>query len=347
MRRTVSGRTQALVIEKLRALQANLGAGTTPTANKLTVDQFLEHWLNDVLPGSVSSVNTIDNYTWAIRNHISPALGHRPLLKLAPPEVGEFLRHKLDSGLARNSVMRIRSVLSAALDQAVLEGLVTRNVAALIRMPRRGARPEGRALTADQALALLAAARGRRLEAAYITMLMVGLRPGEILGLQWPDLDPDNRTLRIDRSLKRERGQLILGDTKTRRSRRVVGLPTPVLGALTAHRRRQAKERLALGPAWAEGDLIFPTNVGTPLDPANFRREFSAICHAAGLGHWHPHELRHSAVSLLSAAGVPLEAVADVMGHHTTRTTEAVYRHRVLPAATGAVQAMDDLFGDR
>lgn len=286
----------------------------------------------------------VDNYTWAVRSHISPALGHRPLVQLAPPEVGEFLRTKVDAGLARNSIMRIRSVLSAALDHAVLEGLVPRNVAALVRLPRGGSTPVGRALTEEQARALLAAAAGRRLEAAFVVMLMVGLRPGEVLGLRWPDFDPVAGTLRVEGSLKRERGELLLGSTKTKRSRRVVGVPRPVVEALTAHRRRQARERLALGPAWPDLDLIFPTSVGTLLDPSNFRREFSAICQAAGLGHWHPHELRHSAVSLLSAAGVPLELVADVMGHHTTRTTEAVYRHTVLPAATGAVEAMDELF---
>ena len=92
---------------------------------------------------------------------------------------------------------------------------------------------------------------------------------------------------------------------------------------------------------------MFATAAGTLYDPSNFRREFNVVCSAAGLGRWHPHELRHSALSLLSASGVPLELVADVMGHQTTRTTEAVYRHTVLPAAGGAVEAMDRMFGDQ
>lgn len=117
-----------------------------------------------------------------------------------------------------------------------------------------------------------------------------------------------------------------------------------VVTAIRVHRRRQARERIAAGPTWQDLDLVFATRVGSLMDPSNFRREFSTVCKRAGLGHWHPHELRHSAVSLLSAAGVPLEVVADVMGHHTTRTTEAVYRHSVLPTTTGAVEAMEHLF---
>jgi integrase len=178
-------------------------------------------------------------------------------------------------------------------------------------------------------------------------MLMVGFRPGEVLGLEWPDLDSEAGVLHIERSLKRERGELKLGPTKTKRGRRVIALPEPVLATLAAHRRRQAKERLAVGPAWPNLPLLLPTSPGTLYDPSNFRREFNAICTAAGVGHWHPHELRRSAASLLSAAGVPLELVADVVGHQTTRTPEAVYRHTVLPAASGAVEAMDRMFGDQ
>lgn len=347
VRRRVHGRSRAAVAEKLRTLQLNLGSGLAEPSSRATVAEHLEHWLRNVLPGTVESVNTIDNYAWAIRTHLVPALGHRPLVKLSPAEVAEFLRAKIDAGMARNSVLRLRSVLVTALDHAILEGLLVRNVASLVRPPKGGSTPEGRALDEEQARAFLRAASGRRLEAAFVLMLMVGLRPGEVLSLEWPDLDADAGVLHVERSLKRERGELKLGPTKTKRSRRVVALPEPVLAALAAHRRRQAKERLAAGPAWPDPPLMFATSAGTLYDPSNFRREFNVICAAAGLGRWHPHELRHSAVSLLSASGVPLELVADVMGHQTTRTTEAVYRHTVLPAAGGAVEAMDRMFGDQ
>lgn len=82
------------------------------------------------------------------------------------------------------------------------------------------------------------------------------------------------------------------------------------------------------------------------MDPSNFRRWFSEMTTAAGLGHWHPHELRHSAVSLLSAAGVPIEEISDVMGHRSARTTGDVYRHAVAPVVNAAVTPMERLFGD-
>ncbi|CAN5408811.1 hypothetical protein BH18ACT1_BH18ACT1_12910 [soil metagenome] len=87
--------------------------------------------------------------------------------------------------------------------------------------------------------------------------------------------------------------------------------------------------------------------MGTPINDRNLRRELSLVTQQAGLGHWHPHELRHSTVSLLSAAGVPLEVVADVVGHSGTRMTAGVYRHAVAPAATAGAGPMEAMFGDR
>lgn len=227
VRKYVSARTRIEVVEKLSALQARCNAGLPPPDNRITVGEFLEHWLTNVLPGSVGSVNTIDNYTWAARGHIIPALGRKRLLELAPAEVAEFLRAKAEAGMAKSSVSRLRSVLVAALAHAVLEGLVGRNVAALVRGPR-GSTPDGRSLTVNQARALLKAAQGDRLEAAYVTMLMLGLRPGELLGLTWSDLDLKGRRLQVNHSLKRERGELRLGELKTKRSRRALVLPTPL-----------------------------------------------------------------------------------------------------------------------
>lgn len=345
VRKYLYARTRAEVTQKLRDAQAVIHAGLPVPDERLTVAAYLEHWLTDVLPESVGSVNTLDNYAWAVRKHLVPALGHKRLVKLTPADVAELLRAKATAGMAKSSLARLRSVLVAALAHAVLEGLVVRNVAALVRGPR-GAGPDGRSLTHEEALALLRTTKGERLEAAFVTTLVLGLRPGEVLGLRWDDVDEANAVLHIRSSLKRERNQLRIGETKTRKSRRALALPRPVLQVLKAHRRRQAKERIAAGPEWRDEGLVFCTTLGTPIDPSNFRREFTRVTKAAGLGHWHPHELRHSAVSLLSAAGVPIEVVADVMGHSTTRTTEAVYRHTVVPATTGAREAMERLFPD-
>jgi integrase len=136
------------------------------------------------------------------------------------------------------------------------------------------------------------------------------------------------------------------GDTKTKKSRRTLALPRKCVEALREQRVRQAKDRLAAGALWNDHGLVFASLAGTPLDDHNVRRQFRVITEAAGLGKtWVPRELRHTFVSLLSAHGVPVEAIALLAGHNQTATTELVYRHQIVPALTRGVEVMDQIFG--
>jgi integrase len=121
-------------------------------------------------------------------------------------------------------------------------------------------------------------------------------------------------------------------------------VPDPVVATLRAHRGRQLAERMLAGGAWTDTGLVFTTELGTPIDPSNLRRAFQRLTNHAGLGRWTPNELRHSAASLLSAAGVPLEVIADVLGHSSTRMLQQHYRHPVKPAIDAHVEAMHRLF---
>jgi integrase len=126
------------------------------------------------------------------------------------------------------------------------------------------------------------------------------------------------------------------GDTKTPASRRTLGLPDFANQAL---RELQSREQRTTGP-------VFATRDGRELDAANIRREFRAAISAAGIaGAWSPRELRHTFVSLMSDTGVPVEEIARLAGHTSTRTTEIVYRHQLRPVMEKGAQAMDQLFG--
>jgi integrase len=136
------------------------------------------------------------------------------------------------------------------------------------------------------------------------------------------------------------------GDTKTAKSRRTLGLPHAASEALREHSRRQAGEKATAGPLWKDHGLVFATRVGTQLDAGNVRRQFKAICKAAGIGEdWTPRELRTSFVSLLSASGVPVEEIARLAGHSSSRTTEVIYRREIRPVLVKGAEVMDQLFG--
>ncbi|CAN5409047.1 hypothetical protein BH18ACT1_BH18ACT1_12920 [soil metagenome] len=215
---------------KLREAQTAHLAGLPSEASRYTLGGFLDYWLTEVLPSraGVASSNTIENYTWAVRRHIIPDLGPIKLTKLRPGDVAALLLRKRDAGMARNSMMRIRAVLAMALRHAEVEGLLARNVARLVEVPA-GREPEGRSLTLEQARHLLVAIRGHRWEGPIVVMLMLGLRPGEALGLAWADVDEEAGTLTVRRALKRApNGATVLGEPKTAKSRRTVTCRSPL-----------------------------------------------------------------------------------------------------------------------
>ena len=338
LRKTVSAKTRAEVVKKLKLLQRQFDDGIPLPDATLTVAQLFNSWYEDVLRHQVApSAST--NYKRIFDHHIIPTLGKKKVANLTPADVDRLVSQKLDSGLSVSTVRRIRAVLSQAIDQGIRWDCVTRNVAKLSR-PLKTTRSEGRTLTPEQAHHLLETLKGHRNEALYALMLSTGLRRGEALGLQWKDLDEKTGVLTVRRQLIREGCELITSDTKTARSRRAVNLPVPMAASLKAHRARQAADRLAIGKAWQATEFIFTSTIGTPIDPNNINREFREICQRAGLGDWHPHELRHSAASLMLAQGVKLQVVSEVLGHASIRMTADVYGHILAPDRQAAADAM-------
>lgn len=345
IRRKLTGRTRAEVAERMRQATGDAVEGRTPARRDLTVARFLDQWLEDVLPGTVAA-STVVQYQDVVRLYLKPYIGRKHLTTLTARDVARMLRQLEDAGLSPNTRRVARSVLRRAIRSAEAEGMVARNVAAIADGVKIGA-PEGRTLTPEQARGFLTSLAGHRLEAAFTVALALGLRRGELLALAWDDLDLDSTPprLTVRRGLKRlpDRG-LVLDDTKTRQSRRTVHLPGPVVASLREHRRRQAADRLLAGPEWVArplgADLVFRTPFGTAMDPDNFRHICYRVTEEAGLGRWSPHELRHSAASLLLAMGVPLKVVSETLGHASIRITADIYGHLMEPAKAEASDAM-------
>jgi integrase len=138
------------------------------------------------------------------------------------------------------------------------------------------------------------------------------------------------------------------GDTKTNRSRRTLKLPEIAVEALRGQRERQARERAEAGQLWQEHRLVFTTSAGTGYESHNLRRDFRRVTATAGLGaRWVPKELRTSFVSMMSYQGVPVEEIARLAGHASSRTTEVIYRRELQPVITTGAEVMDQIFGSR
>jgi integrase len=341
LRKTVTAKSRAEVTRKLAQLRRQVDAGKVSTVKTPTLSELMTRWFETVLSREVAR-STYDNYGTIVKYHVLPALGRRKVTDITVADVDRLLALKLGAGLSASTVHRIRALISQCLDQGVRWGDVPTNVARLSRPPKM-VRPEGRTLTREQAQQLLETLKEHRHESLYLLMLSTGMRRGEALGLRWEDLNLENGVVRIKRNLKREGGRIVTADTKTLKSRRAVNVPSPVLEALQKNRDLQEMERAELGETWVESGFIFTTSIGTPIDPRNLYREFSQICERAGLGHWHPHELRHSAASLMLASGVKLQVVSEVLGHSSIRMTADVYGHILDPDRQQAASAMSEV----
>jgi integrase len=176
-----------------------------------------------------------------------------------------------------------------------------------------------------------------------------------VLGLHWSALDWEAGTLRVTHGVKRiknrdtardRRTRLVVSEVKTPKSRRTLVLTPEIVNRLRAHRSRQSEAKIAAGPLWQDHGLIFTSEVGTPMDPDNFSHTFSKLCQKADLGHWHPHELRHSGASLMLAQGTPLHVVSEILGHASITITKDVYGHLLEGDKRAAATSMSRaLFG--
>jgi integrase len=187
---------------------------------------------------------------------------------------------------------------------------------------------------------------------AYIVLsLLIGARTEELRALTWSHVDLEGKPATagipaMPPSIMVWRSVRTGGDTKTRRSRRTLALPQRCVDALQEHRVHQDTLKRQAGGRWQDNDLVFPSRVGTRWDASHVRREFRRVVEAAGLdpSAWTPRELRHSFISLMSDAGVPVEHIARLVGHSGTTTTETVYRKQIRPVLIEGADAMDRIF---
>lgn len=341
-RRSVRGTTERETREKLRQIEAELILGKPMADGTIRLAPFLEEWLITTIEPNCLSVNTAASYRGIVERHLIPALGKKRLRDITVLDVDHLLHEKYESGLSASTVQRIRMILVKALRHAERRDLVQRNVAALTDL-RRATRREGRSLTPEQARKLLFVSEVHLLGVTVQLGLFLGLRPGEVLGLKWSDIDFAARTVTIQRSLKRENNQLRFGPPKTKGSIRTLRMSEPLAMSLHKHHEEQQRLRVVAGELWHDFDLVVSTEIGTPVDPSNSRRALNQLCERADIGHWSPNELRHSFASLMSLSGAPMEEVADAMGHVDTRMTSQVYRHNLKPIVDVAESRLNSI----
>jgi integrase len=346
------GLQQHLHHRAVRALDA--------AARGMTLVQYLDSWVDGTLAHQVTlgqiRQTTADFYADVADLMIIPYLGRRRIDELKPAVLREWLatlRRTLNARgrpYSSRSVQIAHGVLRRALNDAVRDELIPRNVALLVK-PGRVDNPAPQPLRPEEIRALLTEAQHDRLYPLWLLLVTLGLRRGEALALRWTDVDLDQGTLTVARSLQRirtgeltpsgrRRGRLAEVPPKTAGSIRRIALPGVLIDALNVHRQQQVVEREAAS-YWGDDDLVFTSGIGTWLEPQNVYKAWHELCERAGVRRCRPHDLRHTAASILLLQGADMRVVMDVLGHTRMSTTSDLYTHVLHEVRVDAAQRMD------
>lgn len=266
------------------------------------------------------------------------------LSELKPTHVRHLHSELLDKELSPSTVARVHATLRKALTDAERDDLVLVNVAKKVSAPS-GEKREPLPLPVDKVHALLEYEPKDPWHIAFVLMLGCGLRVGETLALRWSDVDFGTGALAVRRKVRRHKGKLVFGEPKSARSRRTLVMPAIVIEHLRRHRSVQREQRLA-APAWKDDDLVVTTTIGTVVDQRNLWRRWETIREALNIDpDTRLHDLRHSAGSLALLAGIPLRAVADLLGHSQTSVTADTYSHILDEMKKRTADALNTVLG--
>lgn len=364
-RKYVTGKTHEIVRTKLAKLRAEAARGPVATSNP-TIAGYLNAWLDEVVRPTLAPT-TVLNYAMFIRLYIVPNIGSKRLDRLSVRDVQTWVNalrvscQCCDQDKDRRranprccaigmcceqtpsewTVRQAWAVLSAGLAQAVREELLTRNVAAMVRMPM----PRSRKRTVwsvDDVKEFLQNSLQEHdpLHAAYVLMLVLGLRRGELLGLSWQDVDLEKGEAQIQWQIQRISGELVRRPTKTESSDATLPLPDICIDALRAHRAMTNRWKLKAGESWQESGLVFTTRYGLAIDPRNFNRSFKRRAQVASVPVIPVHSTRRTCASLLVELGVHPRVAMAIMRHSQIAVTMNIYSQ---VASSSAREALSNL----
>lgn len=295
---------------------------------RTTLAEFLAKFLEDTAKHTLKP-KTYSSYKWIIEKHVIPEIGRIKLASLKPPHLQKLYSDKIDSGLSKKTVLHIHSVIRRALNEAIKWGLINKNPCSAVTPPRpEKSVPE--VWSVEQAQEFLQAVREHRWYAIYLIALTTGARRGEILGLEWENIDFTRKTVSIQKTVSEIRGKPVIGKPKTQRSRRKISLPDIVIDAL---------KELGGGTGF-----VFTTSNNTPITPRNLLRHYYSVLDDLDIPRIRFHDLRHTAATILLTKDVHPKKVQELLGHSSITLTLDTYSHVIKGIHSEAAEKMDGVF---
>ena len=323
---------------ELTRLLAQRDAGSYVDPTKMTLAEYLNHWLTADVERRVGK-RTAARYREIVERNITPRLGQVPLRKLTAAHIEAFEADLQRDGwvkpgkkgveaprrgLSAQTVLHVHRTLSQALNHAVRLEVLIKNPAKQVKPPRPNSQ-EIKILSKQEIAALLASAKDTHLYVPALVAVTTGIRRGELLGLRWSDVDLKAGMLTVNQAMQRTKGELEFKSPKTKTSRRTITLPTMTVEALQAHYKAQLEDRMKLGLGRDPHGLVFTRADGKPSDPDSLSKAFERLVIKAKVTPITLHGLRHTHISHLLMDGVHVKVVSERAGHANVNITLNTY----------------------
>lgn len=323
--------------------------GHVMRSSNMTLDEHLDEWF-ERFAANHYSYKTLENYRGILAYDVRPLIGRVRLSEIDPGHVQKVLTAMRDRGVCSNTRRRLYSVLSTALDSAVDWGTLEQNPAAQVQIPRREVK-EMRAMSREEVRRFLAVTDQGRWAELFRTTVVTGMRPGEVFGLRWDDVDFEHSFISVQRSLvwkgRPSEGWLLV-PPKTKRGLRQVAIPSSLVDALTSLRRRQEETKRRAGRDYQDEGFVFANKLGRPIYPKQFiRHVFKVALDRAGLlRSIRLYDLRHTCATLLLKSGEHVKVVSERLGHANISITLEIYVHVLPGMQEGAATRMERLLDE-
>lgn len=323
---------------KLTEILHQLNTGTYVMPARTTLAEYLKSWIQDYAPNLTP--RSAERYGSIIDLHLAPALGRVALTSLKPAAVQKHYTGLLASGLSPRSVRYVHVVLHKALQTALKLGLVARNVADGLDIPR-ARRPEMQTWNKDEMAAFLEAAKGTQYYALFYTALYTGMRRSELLALRWSDIDFIYSQISVTRTLHHVKGQYTFSQPKSEKGRRTIALPPSAFLVLEAYRKARDVEAALLNEKVNDDELVFSA-LGKPLRPNTVSRAWVMLAEKAGVKVIRFHDARHTHASIMLREGIHPKVVQERLGHASIAITLDTYSHVAPGLQDAAALRFDD-----
>jgi len=352
-RKSFYGKTRKEVVDKMAQPMQDVRNGTYVEPSITTLGEWMNTWLTAYKKGQLRP-GTYENYEVLVNTHINPGLGKIPLAKLQAHTLQNFYNEKLESGrkdgkggLSTRTVRYFHAIIREALEQAVKEGILPRNVADATSPPVIKNK-QMQILTESELLTFLESVKEDRLYVAYVMVATTGLRRGELLGLCWDCVALDKGFITVKRELLAlNKGLLMQESTKTKSGKRNVTLTDDAIRELKIYKKRQLEEKLFLGEAYQDNGLVFCKEDGTALNPKDFTKHFQRLLIKAGVPKVRFHDMRHLHATLLLQRSVPAKLVQERLGHSSITMTLDLYSHVTPEMAKIAAESLNGLLSKK